>query len=1274
MWHRTQRATSEAARQSPTSPTTTRRPIQQQQSAPEAYEVHRIGDLQSASVSSSHSEDPDVWLLPHSSLSSNSSSEANSRPPSSLESNPSATSYSSSSRQRHQREIATTYFGPSSQATDIFFETDQEDVDNDASFHDYYSHDSEDEDEYPSSSMRASTTGSRQQQQQSADSRDSQRPQERVIIPPEAEETQANSAEDAAARRRHRKENQKKFKDLVRLADAHRPVSLSTFTRKSSRKLARNGSKHSVTEADRKLNTELFEAYVAYARSIGHEPQIDIDDESADSGDEGGVTGRVSLILERPVVEEHVHVWTDYLGTRHSKRRGCIQFWVWLLIGVIVGIIMALFLAHLSLNEVLHLDAFVEQNVVVTDDFAYLYLRDEVSFRIKYDIQSQLPSGDAAATPGNESFFQVLLLTEDDFEDYVEGKPFNYVAEGSTLRTTYASLPLTRIANDDEMYFVVQPCVLPRNPEVDYCQTRQLPTPVDSGKKVYKLNKPAATTSDSSSYHGLVIKRLYVNPMPDHCSASGWKGGSYLLIFLPFIIVALFGLRVFQMLYRCESFRANLERNYKKEFDVPEDEVDYWQPMPWDRKVPKTRLLGPCCWKKMRKPFEPFYTWWRHENYFTWIFFPYRNERLSMSERAIIIFCSLYLTFYVLFVLVMLRDNLGDKLSLFASVVIYYVLIMILPSLGKAIFKEIFKLIFRQRRKYFRVQAVGGDTSGFSFRLAFFLQFLVAVLIALTQGPMFYIWLYRSCTFLKQFMYFGLLAAVTRLSILGLVMDYSWYLVIKTWGWKDLCPYCTERLVHCDCFNDEMLVLAVERVGPKWELILLLDELLAKQKGYTAQFDQYTTDQLRERWQIVVDRAEVHMEKLEKLRAYQEKKRVDRLRRERQRQSFLNAASFLSFRENTHNPSEVKHDGDGVGEDDDGDVASKHNSHKKKHARESQTEEEDGHPDDCMDIGCSLREKKVLALNSKIKLDKFEKHYDSTIVDVFHSIQHSLSKRRRHARRALRRQQQQRQGRHEEGGDGESRSDAEETGDERGGSNVFEDDRRDTISVMSSSRGESGGSSSSSGGGETMWVYDDPQQRLERREREKLRRKRAFRVLDDYFIESIEQAHDEQGHLHYVVAPESGSRQTALPAPGSSSTSTAAPPTSTSARPAAAKSLQRRDSKYLPLLSRKKSIPREEDVVVVVSEDVSHSIPITVHEDDGECSDSADENDADDFDGRASDRSVYSQGGATTDQQQPPPSRTYAVMERHPSLLRRVSSSASTFASWVFKYDKDSEA
>ncbi|TYZ66804.1 hypothetical protein PybrP1_010678 [[Pythium] brassicae (nom. inval.)] len=1094
----------------------------------------------------------------------------------------------SPARRRRQREISAAYFGPSSTTTDLQFASDDDGGGGAGHHHAFYR---------------------RQRSDSDSDSDDGS----------SGPDDAGRQAEDLASRRRRRKENHAKFQQIAQLADAHRPVDVRAFTRKSSAKLRRRASASAASDADRVLNTELLEAYVAYARSIGREPQID------------------------------------------CKRRGCVQFWAWLFIGVVVGAVMAFFLAHLSLDEVLHLDAFVEENVVVTDDFTYLYLRDEVTFRIRYDIVADT-AGDGA---NNASTFQVLLLYEDDFEAYVAGEPFAYIRAGSTLRTTYASLALTEIENEEEeeVYFVVQPCALARNPGVDYCQTRQLPTPVRSTRKVFKLQPPppatptASPTASTAPGVNLALKRLYVNPMPNNCSASGWKAGSYFLIFLPFLLLSLFGLRVFQMLARCESFRANLERKYTSEFAVPENEVDYWQPMPWDRKVPKTRLLGPCCWRKMRRPFEPFYTWWRHENYFTWIFFPYRNERLSRGERALIVFCSLYLTFYVLFVLVMLRDSLGARLSLAASVLIYYVLLMVLPTLGKAVFKEIFKLIFRQRRRYFRLKAAGGDTAGFSFRFAFCLQVLATLLIAVTQLPMFYIWLYRSCAFLKQFLYFGLLAAVTRLSVLGLSLDYAWYLVIKTWGWKDLCPYCTERLVHCDCFNDELLVLSVERVGPKWALIQLLDAALAKHGGYTAQFDQYSAEQLRERWQVLVERAEAHMDKVEKLRAYQAKKRVEQLRRQRHRASFLNAASVLGFSRTTRGVSaDAGASGPTVSAAAPAPAPDDAGARRKSPTSDSNTEEDEAPSSDaseCADAGCFLREQKILAINSRIMLDRFEKHYDSTIVDVFHSIQRSLSRKRRHARREWRRRRAQRHG------------DAAPAG-----SDDDSDSGADAARSAAAAAGD--GTRSSSSGGETMWVFDSPQQRLERRELEKQRRKRAFRVLDDYFIETVEPERDAQGNVHFVSTSDHGAASAtvgagAAPAPDSNSGGT---------RPPANKTLTRRDSKYVQLLSRQKSLPRNEDVVVVVSESAEAAAAafphVTVVEEEGE-SESEREPDGtgahfSDDESTASPRDALGPSPPA-----PPSSRAYAVMERKPSIMRQMSASATAFASWVFKLDRDDD-
>ncbi|KAJ8544385.1 hypothetical protein ON010_g11882 [Phytophthora cinnamomi] len=765
------------------------------------------------------------------------------------------------------------------------------------------------------------------------------------------------------------------------------------------------------------------------------------------------------------MVSEHQHFWTRFIGTRYSKRRGCTQFWAWLLIGVGVLLWLGLSLSSLQLNEVLHLDAFTVQHVQVTEDYTYLHFLEEVDFHLTYTIQTPDPSSNATA---NSSYFNALLFNEYEYAHYVDGEPFEYIEAGSKLRTTYAYLPRTYIDNTikETMYFVVQPCYLERNPTADYCNTTQLPTSVYSSEKIYNLDQKKKMKKKAVWEH-FNVTYMSVNLMPVACSSSGWLGGAYLLLFLPYLIITLFGLRVFQMISHCESYRKNIERIYTRELNVPEDEVDYWQPMPWDRKVPKTRLCGPCCWKKFRRPFEPFYTWWRHEHYFTWVFCPYRNERLSRGERALIVVCSLYVTFYVLFIIVMIRDSYGINITIFTSVVLYAILTSILPSAGKAIFKELFKLIFRQRRKYFRVQAAGGDLKGGSFRFSFLLQVLVVVLLTLAQAPIFYIWARRSCLFLKKFIYYGVLSAILRMSLMGVAQDFAWYLIIQTWGWKDLCPHCTERIKHCDCFNDELLVVAVERMGPKWELIRVLDGLMAKQNNFEAQFEPYSSEQLLERWDVIVERAEKHMEKVEKLRAYQEKKRLEALQLEQSGRGFVALLSHRRTSKRDANDTEVDQSQPPSSTIDNTDSSS---GDARNFSSESSIHL------------CSLREKRILALNSKIKMDDFEKHYDSNISDIFHVLTRSVMKLRRHEKHAHRRDQSE--------VDDDQPSERE--------------DGYDGDQSLRSSSSANRQTSSDSSDSEAMWVFDSPEQRLRRREEDNLQRRRVFRVLNDYNIESID--------------------------------------------------------------------------------------------------------------------------------------------------------------------------
>lgn len=1039
--------------------------------------------------------------------------------------------------------------------------------------------------------------------------------------------------------RQRRKENEQLFADIAHLADIHQPVTIDAFRRQISEqddtekespadekehKPVRRRRATTVDRPAKELNLELMEAYVAYARSIGHEPQIDLTNHGELDEDDEDFPERASYIQERQALPELYHWWTDKIGTRYSKRRGSVQFWAWMTVGVVVTVIFSVFLAHLSENEVLHLDAFTDQDYVITSDYQYLLIRDEVSFHLTYTIQSQAA---ASGENTNDTYFQVLLLSEDEFEDYVEGDDFKYVEEASTLRTTYASKTDVYVDNKEQegMYLVIQPCIIRGNYSLDYCQTSQLPTRVHSNEKIYSKH------SKKSSARGLRILSLYVNPMPNDCKNSGDKGSGYLLLFVPYVLVTLFALRVPQMLWHRENFRENLERQYRNEFLIPENEVDYWQPMPWDRKVPKTRLLGPCCWKKMRRPFEPFYTWWRHENYFTWIFFPYRNERLSRGERVIIVVCSLYITFYVTFLLVMLHSALDGGLTVFTNIIMYYVLLMILPSLGKAIFKEIFKLIFRQRRKFFRLKAAGDDTSSFSFRMAFFLQVIVVLCTTLAQVPMVYIWLYRSCEFLKQFMYFGILAAVMRLSLLGLLQDYIWYLVIKTWGWRDLCPYCTERMVHCDCFNDELLVLGVERVGPKWELIIILDKALADAKHYDPQFALYTPEQLHERWLVLVDRAKAHMTKMEKLAAYRAKQEQDRLRRMRRRES---VASFLGLRNSFIHQRTDSTMRQTLMTSDSVDPTSQ-----RRHAEEFFEDNDD--LDFENEKVCSLREHKILALNDQITLDRFEKHYDSTIGDIFSSMQRALARRRRHG--------------HRKSGSMDGTEDTTSPGRDE----LMHRRENGTTAEIRQGAG-SGGQE-----GESMWIYDTPDQRIERRQLEKKHRKRVFQVLKDYEIETVQPQEDGHGHVQYIMAP---------PADGPSST----------------RSMRRGDSKLNLFMHRNRSNPSEDDVVVLASDAIEPRSSTSSHRSDPraghdaafddiaitipELLESDGENEEIDRVGelRGDRDSLHSRVSVELpNDSEHLTTRTYAVVERPKTLFRKVSMTAGALANWAMGNNVD---
>uniref|UniRef100_A0AAV1UWD2 Transmembrane protein n=1 Tax=Peronospora matthiolae TaxID=2874970 RepID=A0AAV1UWD2_9STRA len=1216
----------------------------------------------------------------------------------SARSNPSVSSYNSSMRERHRHAIASAFFGSNSTATETIVESPRAGIDRwrprrrrssyrttergrDGLLRRFF--------RPRRASESALTVGEIEagglQEEQHARTRRRQ-----LSVPLDSMKGEEQEEKETREERWTRRENRLLFEDLVHLANTHQPVEFGRFKqRRSLRENSRversskvssaylqrssvaeeldvEGScsfnsleeKTDETYGDEVINTELLEAYIAYSKSIGHEPNFhlnsdmiplqsqDMMENTVEYKDkEQQRVHRVSYIHDRPVLREHQHFWTGFLGTRYSKRRGCVQLWTWLLIGVGVLLWLGISLSSLEMNEVLHLGAFTFEDVQVLEDYTFLHFLERVDFDLTYTIQTPTSATRNSSATSNASFFNALLLTQEEYEHYIEGEPFEYIEAGTTLRTTYAYLSHTFIENTLEktMYFVVQPCYLERNPRADYCQPAQLPTSVSSSEKIYNLKK-RNTVEEQVDHERFSVTYLSANSIPVACSSSGWLGGSYLLLFLPYVVITLFGLRGFQMVVHCESWRKNLERNYSRELNMPENEVDYWQPVPWDRKVPKTRLCGPCCWKKFRRPLEPFHTWWRHENYFTWIFCPYRNEQLSRGERALIIVCSLYITFYVLFIIVMLRDSWGANMTIFRSVVLYAILISVLPPAGKAGFKELFKLIFRQRRKYFRAKAAGGggDLKGFSFRFAFLLQFLVVLLLTVAQAPIFYIWAFRSCLFLRQFMWFGALASIMRMSLVALALDLIWYLIIQTWGWKDLCPYCTERIKHCDCFNDELLVLAVERVGPKWQLIRVLDDLMAKQCNYDPQFKLYTSEQLRERWDVLVERAKTHMEKMEKLRAYQEKKRLETLRFDRVRRS---VTSFLSFR----GAALLSHQSGSDIQEFTGDQENTRKSF--NGASFASDEEEKCHENGAMDLQvCSLREKKVLELNNDIKLDKYEKQYDSNISSVFHALTCSVQNLRRHGKPPVTTRKERRrcgQGINEE----EALSGSEDDEDEDGGS------RAETARDSCSRRGI----------GETMWVFDTPAQRLKRREEEKLRRKRAFRVLDNYKIESVDTSMEPLALAKSSLSP-IRSRHSSLSAVSN------VPLSSTSLVS------QRHHAMMQPLLIPSTqppvSLPGETLVVLMLDNGQRNGredrVDERVHLEERMVTGSG--NDV--YDDNKEDKNLS--GVERGNQHSPldhvaPVSRTYSVTERPQTLYRRLSASASAFTAWALNYDPSVE-
>ena len=248
-----------------------------------------------------------------------------------------------------------------------------------------------------------------------------------------------------------------------------------------------------------------------------------------------------------------------------------------------------LYLATLSKDDVLHLGGFSGTNHAIGKNYSYLMIKDEVEFSLAYDIQappssspsvsssvsSSVSPSSSSSSSSSASFqlnppspleFQVVLLSEDQFELYVNGQAFTPVMSGSVPRTTRAILHATFIENndEDEYVLVIQPCFLSKRGQLDrnmnYCSLTQLPSPLLGGDKIF--HKFEGRREDVA----LTLSFYKIDPVPVSCQAS--RGYGWLLLFLPYLLVVLFGLRVFSMMFRCESYPTIVEQQYRQEMKV----------------------------------------------------------------------------------------------------------------------------------------------------------------------------------------------------------------------------------------------------------------------------------------------------------------------------------------------------------------------------------------------------------------------------------------------------------------------------------------------------------------------------------------------------------------------------------------------------------------------------------------------------------------------------------------------------------------------------------
>lgn len=189
---------------------------------------------------------------------------------------------------------------------------------------------------------------------------------------------------------------------------------------------------------------------------------------------------------------------------------------------------------------------------------------------------------------------------------------------------------------------------------------------------------------------------------------------------------------------------------------------------------------------------------------------------------------------------------------------------MLPQPIVEAIFKEIFKFFYKARRSRERSATENWICNYFTANTCAMLIF------AFVHFPLVYILTNQSCVYVTEFFQYFLIALLLRMSIAALLIDVAWYYILMVVGYvlfhlqlkphqyhsyQDLCQHCTQRLGNCICFNDELLILAISKFGPRWNLIKNIDLILSDISHdhgieYHPQFAGYSTLQLQNRWEV----------------------------------------------------------------------------------------------------------------------------------------------------------------------------------------------------------------------------------------------------------------------------------------------------------------------------------------------------------------------------------------------------------------------------------------